>query len=133
MRTLSKLIYVSKNHLAINLIEKLKKCRAKNVEIIFQDSIENEFENIKRLSKTNSELIDNLDFTPCIFNRLSIKDNTIYIVQGNANYIFEINKSILSCKSLKNIKIVNCINIKMIDDCVAKKKLSPILEKSKLI
>ncbi len=133
MRVLSKLIYVSKNHLSINLLEKLKNSYSKNIEIIFQDSIENEFENIKRLSKTKSEIINNLDFTPRIFNRITLKDNTTYIVQGNANYLYEINKNILSCKKFKNIKIVNCISINMWDDYISNKKLLPILQKSRLI
>ena len=108
--------YASKYHLSIILLEYLKEKKTKKYNVIsfLQEELEDEINVLAQKYKFDEELIRDIDFkvTKDIYKKeLKELKNTIFIVQGNLQYIREANDYILdSLKNNINVKIVNCYN-----------------------
>ena len=108
--------YASKYHLGIILLEYLKEKRLKNYNVItfLQEELEDEINLLSQKYKYDMELIKDINFkvTKDVYEKeLKEIKNTIFIVQGNLQYIKEANEYILdSLKNNVNVKIINCYN-----------------------
>ena len=108
--------YASKYHLSIILLEYLKEKKTKKYNVIsfLQEELEDEINVLVQKYKYDEELIKDIDFkvTKDIYRKeLKELKNTIFIVQGNLQYIKEVNEYILdSLENNMHIKIINCYN-----------------------
>ena len=108
--------YASKYHLSIILLEYLKEKRLKKYNVIsfLQEELEDEINLLSQKYKYDMELIKDINFkvTKDVYEKeLKEIKNTIFIVQGNLQYIKEANEYILdSLKNNVNVKIINCYN-----------------------
>ena len=108
--------YASKYHLSIILLEYLKEKKIKKYNVIsfLQEELEDEINVLVQKYEYDKELKKGIDFrvTKDIYKK-ELKDlkNTVFIVQGNLQYIKEANEYILdSLENNINVKIINCYN-----------------------
>ncbi len=108
--------YASKYHLSIILLEYLKEKKSKKYSVVtfLQDEIEDELNVLRNKYKYDINLTKDVDFkaTKDIYRKeIDSSKNTIFIVEGNLNYINEANEYIDSfLEKNSNAKIVNCYN-----------------------
>ena len=108
--------YASKYHLSIILLEYLKEKKSKKYKVVtfLQDEIEDELNVLRKKYKYDIDLTKDIDFktTKDIYRKeIKPSKNTIFIVEGNLNYIEDANEYI--CDLLEknsNAKIINCYN-----------------------
>ncbi len=108
--------YASKYHLSIILLEYLKEKKSKKYKVItfLQDEIEDELKVLRKKYKYDVDLIKDIDFkeTKDIYAKeIKQSKNTIFIVEGNLEYIEEANEYIFDfLEKNSNAKIINCYN-----------------------
>ena len=107
-------LYASKYHLSVILLEFLSKENTKQYKVntVLENGIENEIELLtkkyakKILAKNKINFGETKNFT-----QLEIESNSIIIIDGNQKYREEANKrieEIVKNNNTKNIKIINC-------------------------
>lgn len=108
--------YASKYHLSVILLEYLKMNNSKKSKVItfMQDEIEDEMNVLIEKYKYNIDLTKEINFksTKNIYEKpIDISKNAIFIVEGNLNYINEVNEYIIdSLDKHAKAKIINCYN-----------------------
>ena len=108
--------YASKYHLSIILLEYLKEKSTKKTNVItfLQDKLEDEIKTLMNKYKYDIDLVKDIDFkeTKDIYGKeFTVTKGTIFIVQGNLDYIKKANEYILDfVEDNTNIKIINCYN-----------------------